>query len=205
MLLAAAALGGMNPRTAGFRGGSVPSGGGGITVRPSPVRMPTPIASPVRVNVPIAAPVRGVPARPAPVPPAPGSIPVSIGISNPITAPTPFGPGGFKPPGVTGLTPFKGTICPVWGCNGPPHTRTPISTLAPTMAPTGGGVINSQPVADSPPSGAPPSMTLGPPATAQTGGAGDLAVSTPIAGFSITQGWLVLAAIVAIAVWVGTK
>lgn len=201
MLLAAAVLGGMNPRSTGFRsGGPVATGGGGITVRPAaPVRMPTPpIASPVRVNVPIATPVRGVPSRPvfsSPGGSGPGTAPAPIGTTRPI------GP----------LTPFKGTLpkipapCPVWGCNGPPHARAPISTLAPTMAPSGGGVINSQPVSDTPPSGAPPSMSLGFSGGAATGGSGDLAVSTPIAGFSITQGWLALAAIVAIAVWVGTK
>jgi hypothetical protein len=85
-----------------------------------------------------------------------------------------------------------------------PIARAPISTLAPSLAPTG-GIMQAQPLTNIPPSGAPPSMSLGVPGVNFSPGGGDLGITTPIGGFSVTQGWLALVAIVALAVWVGSK
>jgi hypothetical protein len=202
MVMLAAALSSLRTPL-GFR----TNGGGSLTVRrpaPAPAPAPAPVRAPVVASV---APVRN------PYAGNPIAGPLAASLLNQrspnfstIRSTSTRIPGPIKVPAPA---PLKGTIArPVFPMDGgtllPPIHRAPISTLAPTMAPSGGGIANAQPIVNTPPSGAPPSMSLGWGSDAATSGAGELAITTPIAGFSITQGWLVLAIILGIGVWVAS-
>jgi pyruvate dehydrogenase E2 component (dihydrolipoamide acetyltransferase) len=105
---------------------------------------------------------------------------------------------------------LRAPIAPAAGSVPAPVTRPPLAPIEPisnirrtiaiappTLAPAGGGVVQAQP-SGAPPSGAPPSMSLGP--SQPTDMFPVLPSSVSIAGFSITQGWLVLGGIVLLVV-----
>lgn len=198
MVMLAAALSSMNPR-AGMR---VPAdGGGGIAVRPpstpAPVMRPPSLGTGSPVNPIVAIGARPVsPALPVRAPFTSAPPPVK---GTALPSPT-VGTGGVYQPAPPGI---KGTVlAPI--TSGPPQTRSPISTLVPTLGPqNGGGIVNSQPPVNTPPSGSPPSMSLSNMSddTSITGGAGDLATIAPVQGFSLTTGWIVLIAIAGLMIW----
>lgn len=185
MLLAAAALNTLSPRVGIRPAAQLPGvygvGPGGF-VRPPIV--PSPVSIVRAPTAPTIGP-RTADGGPAPAPPT-TKIPVSIGINRTITG------------GVTPCPQFMLTPCPpgqsrsnsgppCYTPTGPCMTAQPHNTIL-TPGGGGGGAV-------------PPSITLGQLGPAPVDQPGII----PVAGFSITQGWLVIAAIVAIGVWVASK
>jgi hypothetical protein len=194
-----------------FRSSPATNGGGGsLTVR-APLRAPSaPVATPILRAAPT-----GVVVKPGPIVPI-GQRPITSVITNPMPMP-PRGvtiTGTRQPPtAIPGgtLTPFRGTIAapapgvPPVAPGVPVHgtIARPVGIHAPTLAPSGGGIIQAQP-AGPPPSGAPPSMSLPGPATPAPVDQMSAGVTLPIVG-SIPQGWILLGAVALIVFVIVTR
>jgi hypothetical protein len=151
------------------------------------------------------APVATAPIVKAPIAPvAPVRAPIAAPIAAPVRAPIAVMP--IRTPAAPVATPAAPVATPAAPIATP---AMPISNLRraiplnPTLAPSSGGVVQSQP-AGPPPSGAPPSMSL-------SQSSDPLIPATPAASvisvgqFSIPQGWLVLAGVAVIVYLIASR